>query len=461
MDASALRLDEFTVPDKAQWLKQIAKELKGADFSSISWAHPDLGLIEPVKHQEDRIRKFPMPPRSHRSEAADWEIRQQFHLRMHSNEQVIQALTDGITGVGIALHQESQRVDIENLVAGTFLNMVSLHIDGGSPNERLQALKWLTESHDSTPSEWSGSVGIDPLLDAFDELEDTAHFAEQLIAHVEAVESVGAPVRSVLVNAGRIFEAGGSDSLELAVALHVGESYLNVLLNHGISIDDATRLFEFRLSAGQSYFVTMAKFRAFRYAWARIIAEHQPAHDCSMVTWIHAKTSGRHFSSNDPHNNLLRATTAAMSALTGGCDSLEVLPYNPWSSGDDGLRLARNIHHLLREESSFDAVADPASGSHYVEYLTGALLDKAIALVRDWEEEGGLTSSDGNLWLDERLRSDAHLLTERFLSDELKIVGVNTFQPQETLAEERFNTIGKRLKPVYLAPIHQTNKPTL
>lgn len=461
MDTSALRFDEFTVPEKTQWLEQIARELKGADYSSISWAHPDLGLIDPAKHQSDQIRSFPIPPRSYRSEAADWEIRQHFQLRMHSNEQVIQALTDGITGVGITLHEEAHRDDIENLLAGTYLNMVSLNVEGGSPAERRQALKWLTSSHDSPLSEWSGSVGIDPLLDAFDQTDDTGAFAKELTTHVDAVREIGAPMRSVVVGADRIFEAGGSDALELAVALHVGECYLNALLSRGIPIDQATQLFEFRLSAGQSYFVTIAKFRALRYAWARIIAEYDPEHNCSMVTWIHAKTSGRHFSSNDPHNNLLRTTTAAMSALTGGCDSLEVLPFNPWSSADDGLRLARNINHLLREESSLDAVADPASGSHYIEHLTGVVLNKAIALAQALEEEGGLSQPNGVLWLDERLRSNAHRLTDQFISGELKIVGVNAFKPQKTSPEHAFNLHGKRLKPVYLAPIAQAKNPTV
>ncbi len=461
MEKSAVHLNEFEVPDKAQWLAQVTRELKGADYTSIYWGHPDLGLIEPVKHQEDQIRTFPVPPRSFKSEAADWEIRQNFQLRMHSNEQVIQALTDGITGVGVTLHEGCYRDDIENLLAGTYLNMVSLNIDGGSAQERVQALQWLVDTHDSQPSEWSGCVGIDPLLDAFDQAVEPTTFEQELVNHVHAIEKVGAPLRSVLVSADRIFEAGGSDALELAVALHVGELYLNALLKSGLSIDDATRLFEFRLSAGQSYFVTIAKFRALRYAWARIVAEYKPEHDCSMVTWIHAKTSGRHFSSNDPHNNLLRCTTAAMSALTGGCDSLDVLPYNPWSSSDDGLRLARNIHHLLREESSLDAVADPASGSAYIEHLTEMLLDRAITHVRAWEKEGGLSDLNGALWLDERIRNDAHKLTDRFISGELKIVGVNTFKPQISTPENPFNTSGMRLKPVCLAPIAQAENPAL
>lgn len=450
-----MHLDEFPVPDKASWLEQIARELKGADYSSIAWAHPDLGLLEPVKYKGDQVRRFPIPPRSFNSMSADWEIRQNFSLRMHSNEQVIQALTDGISGISVNLHEECHRDDIENLLAGAYLNMVGIYLNGSSAADRLQALKWLIDSHDSQPSEWSGCAGIDPLINAFDQNTSPIDFESKLVNHVKEVASTGAPLRSVTIEAGRVFEAGGSDALELATALLVGSEYLKALLNAGYTIDEATQLFEFRLSAGQSYFVTVAKFRALRYAWARIVAEHNPEHNCAMVTWIHGQTSGRHFSSNDPHNNLLRATTSAMSALTGGCDSLEVLPFNPWTSGDDGLRLARNIHHLLREESALDAVSDPAAGSYYIEYLTDVLLEKAVALSKACEEEGGIASADGFLWLDQRVRSDAHALTDRFISGSLKIVGVNAFQPQTSTEEVPFQTEGIRLKPVRLAPIAQ------
>ncbi len=417
-------LQAFDIAPKEAWQRQIQKELSGNDLATLEWKHPELGNIPPYFNQDDRIPGLPLPPRSYTAQSGDWEAVQTFVLGSDTNAAVLQSLMHGTSGLKIVVKGSASPDELTQLFKGVYLNMVSLHLKGAS-DAQLVVLKQLSANEQAL----SGCSGVDAVRIAM-EHNGNFNFAGALLQHVESVKALQPRMRSVHVDASVVFEAGGGEALELAYAVHNAHCCLNALLAGEISVDDAAAEFQFTLSAGQSYFVTLAKFRALRYLWARVVSEYAPVHDCSLVAWIHAETSQRQYGLRDVHSNLLRNTTAAMAAIAGGCDSLDVTDHIPWAINEDTRRWARNIQHLLRDESGFGWVVDQAAASSYIEFLTGRLIEKALEYINAWEERGGLTSAEGVKHFRNTLEEQRIALTQRWSDGQAKVVGSNVFQPK-------------------------------
>ncbi|MBK9287050.1 MAG: methylmalonyl-CoA mutase [Flavobacteriales bacterium] len=151
-----------------------------------------------------------------------------------------------------------------------------------------------------------------------------------------------------------------------------GRILLGHLLSQGFTIDDACARIQFELHLGDDLFVEAAGLRAFREAWAAVVTAFDPQHDCSHTTWIQAVVNYPQ-EVQSPHENVIRATLQAVSAITGGCDGLTI-PTPALPEGDVlARRVVRNIHNLLRDESFLDRVGDPLGGSYTVEQLTSTL----------------------------------------------------------------------------------------
>jgi|JI9StandDraft_1071089.scaffolds.fasta_scaffold01729_8 methylmalonyl-CoA mutase len=160
--------------------------------------------------------------------------------------------------------------------------------------------------------------------------------------------------------------------LFIAADLEQGRALLTSLLAQGFTIDEASARIQFRLHLGDDLFLEAARLRAFREAWAAVVDEFKPHHDCSQTTWIQAVVSYP-AETNSAHENVIRATLQAISAITGGCDGLTI-PAPALPEGEVlARRVVRNIHNLLRDESFLDRVADPLGGSYTVEQLTNTI----------------------------------------------------------------------------------------
>lgn len=183
------------------------------------------------------------------------------------------------------------------------------------------------------------------------------------------------PDGGVRVDASRIHEAGGTAVQEVA---HAWTEGLRELESRGDGIDAAAAKIRFTLAAGGEFFVILAKLRAARYGWARIVTACGGAPEAARMV-IHARTARWEQSSLDPHTNMLRSTAAAYAAVLGGCDSLTVLPFDEVFREPDEFsrRIARNTQSVLREECRADVVADPAGGSWFVESLTKEIAEAA------------------------------------------------------------------------------------
>lgn len=203
----------------------------------------------------------------------------------------------------------------------------------------------------------------------------------------ETVEAASAVLEGVhMVEAHEVHESGGSAVQEVSYAWAEGLRILREFCAEGASVDQAAARIRFTLAAGGEFFVIMAKLRAARFGWARIITASGGSKEAAKMV-IHARTSRWQQSLLDAHTNILRSTTSAYAAVLGGCDSLEVSPYDEVfrEPTEFSRRLALNTQRILREECHAAAVADPGGGSWFVENLTRQIAEGAWGLFQTAE----------------------------------------------------------------------------
>jgi methylmalonyl-CoA mutase len=221
------------------------------------------------------------------------------------------------------------------------------------------------------------------------------------------------------VRADNIHDQGGTAVQELGYGIALGVEKLVEKLEEGRGVDEAAASIHFVFAIGSNYFFEIAKLRAARLLWAHAVWAFQPQKEASCLMKIHACTALSNKSIYDPFANVLRATTEAMAAVIGGCDSLEVRPFG------FGSRLAVNIQKLIKEESHLDCVADPAGGSYYVEWLTDALAHKGWELFQLVEGEGGYTKAKASV---ESALAESRAAKEKAVASRRRtLVGVNNY----------------------------------
>jgi methylmalonyl-CoA mutase len=195
---------------------------------------------------------------------------------------------------------------------------------------------------------------------------------------------------------GRNFhQAGSTIAQELACSLAQASEYLAELTEAGVPADLIANKISFHLAIGSDYFMEIAKFRAARLLWDRLLESYDVQPIDRPAMYIHGETSRWNQTVYDPYVNLLRSTTEAMSGALAGVDALTVLPFDYAYEvpTDFACRIARNQQILLKEEAHFDKVADPAAGSYYIETLTASIAEAAWKLFQQIELDGGYTES--------------------------------------------------------------------
>jgi methylmalonyl-CoA mutase len=288
----------------------------------------------------------------------DWDIRAYADGREAklANEEALVDLDGGVTSLWLRVDADT---DLGTLLDRVLLDLAPVVFDGADPATTAAYLKD-RELHPET------SLGV-PAADA---TADVARAAQKL------------EIRGFVVDATRVHDRGASDAQELGWSMAAGAAYLRTLTGAGLSVDEAASLVEFRYAATDEQFPTIAKLRAARRLWARVLELSEGAGEMRL----HAVTSRPMMSKYDPWVNMLRTTVAAFAAGVGGADSVTVLPFDSPLGRPDGFgrRIARNTSHLLIDESHVAHVADPAGGSYAVEKLTDDLARAA------WEVFGRL-----------------------------------------------------------------------
>ncbi len=239
---------------------------------------------------------------------------------------------------------------------------------------------------------------------------------------------------SISISGYHMHEAGATAVQELAYTLADGMEYVRAAQNSGLDIDAFAPRLSFFWGIGMNLFMEVAKLRAARTLWARIMTDLGAKQEKSKLLRTHCQTSGVSLTEQDPYNNIIRTTIEALAAVLGGTQSLHTNSYDEAIAlpTDFSARIARNTQLILAEESGVTAVADPLGGSWYVEALTRELEEKAWALIEEVEAHGGMTKAVAEGLPKHRIEEAAAARAAKVDTGETVIVGVNRYR----LAEE-------------------------
>ena len=402
---------EFPPVESGQWHALVAKVLKGADFERklVRATHdrikvgplytaPELGDLAGLPGAAPFTRGSSVAG----TVASGWDVRQR-HGGMDPavlNAHVLEDLERGVTSIQLQLDAAAS-TDLERVLSGVHLDLAPIGLAAGKDFvASADALLQLCRRRGHDPATVRAELNADPLGAAVagEEVEPEAG----LTAAVALANEVAStwPGIVALVADGRPYHAGGgSEAQELACTVATGICYLRALVEAGLPPAAAAAQIGMALAADADFFLTVAKFRALRRLWGRVL-EVAGATDAMPGLHLHAETATRMLSRRAPYVNVLRGTVAAFAAAAGGATSITVLPFDHALGPPEPLarRIARNTQLVLLEESNLGRVADPAGGSWYVESLTEQLALKAWALVQEIERRGGMVRALREGW---------------------------------------------------------------
>ncbi|MEN8867379.1 MAG: methylmalonyl-CoA mutase, partial [Flavobacteriales bacterium] len=238
---------------------------------------------------------------------------------------------------------------------------------------------------------------------------------------------------SISISGYHIQEAGGTADIELAYTLADGLEYIRTGLKAGLKIDEFAPRLSFFWGIGMNHFMEIAKMRAARMLWAKLIKQFNPENPKSMALRTHCQTSGWSLTEQDPYNNVARTYIEAMAAAFGGTQSLHTNALDEAIAlpTDASAQIARNTQLVIQEETEITKAVDPWGGSHYVESLTKEIADKAWKLIQEVEELGGMAKAIETGVPKMRIEESAARKQAKIDSGKDVIVGVNAYQTNE------------------------------
>ena len=368
--------------------------------------------------------------------AGDWDIRA--HLPdmdvKLGNEAALVDLNGGVTSLWVELGSGQGPEDLDDLLTGVLLDLAPVVLDAPTdPVAAARALVDVLKERGVTPAEGT-NLGADPIGAR---LRGVATDPTVLTTVAEVARTAG--TLGVVVDATAIHDLGASEAQELGYSLAVGAAYLRQLTEAGIPLDEAAGLVEFRYAATDEQFPTIAKLRAARRLWARVL---ELSGSSTRDQRQHAVTSRPMMSKHDPWVNMLRTTVAAFAAGVGGADSVTVLPFDSVLGRPDafGRRIARNTSALLISESHVAAVADPAGGSYAVEKLTDDLARAGWEELGRIEGSGGIVAALDDDSLLARVAEAAARRDDQIAHRSLPLTGISEFPNLDEVLPERVST---------------------
>jgi len=239
---------------------------------------------------------------------------------------------------------------------------------------------------------------------------------------------------SISISGYHMQEAGATAEQELAFTIADGLEYVRAAIAKGLDVDAFAGRLSFFFAIGMNFFMEVAKLRAARVLWARVMAPFEPTKKQSLMLRTHCQTSGVSLTAQDPYNNVVRTAFEAMAAVLGGTQSLHTNSFDEALGlpTDFSARIARNTQLILAEETGVTHVVDPLGGSFYLESLTEALVDKAWALIEEVEALGGMTKAVESGMPKLRIEESAANRQARIDRGEEIVVGVNKYVADDT-----------------------------
>ena len=451
---------EFPPVSTEQWEAAIATDLKGADYErKLVWRTPEGFNVRPYYRAENlegieflgsQAGEFPYVRGTRNSN--DWRIHQTLTVdsAAKANAEALKILNAGVDAIGFHItSEEFAAEDLETLLKDIYLPAVEITFSGKKMGKVAGLVIDKVETMGLKKDDVHINFCIDPIVK---NLSTKGHFCcsdpkgEHCFSKiVELIKRTAdyKGIRVVNVSGSTFSNAGSTIVEELAFTLSAGHEYLVRLMDEGLTVDEAARKIRFSMGVTSNYFMEMAKFRAARMLWANIVKGYNPEKGCSCKLFAHAVTSTWNQTVYDPYINMLRGTTEAMSAAIAGVHSLEVTPFNASFAEPDEFskRIARNVELLLKHESHFDQVVDPAGGSYYVENLTQSIAAEAWKLFLEIEEKGGYAEAYKAGFIKERVEASAAAKDKAIATRRQTLLGANQFPnftevaPKEITAE--------------------------
>ncbi|MCL1615754.1 methylmalonyl-CoA mutase small subunit [Bacteroides sp. ET71] len=397
---------DFPSVSTEAWMEKVTADLKGADFEKkLVWRTNEGFNVKPFYRREDLdgLKTTDALPgeypylRGNKKKDNSWLIRQDIRVEdpAEANAKALDILNRGVDSLGFSIKaKQLSEAYLEVLLKDICAECVELNFSTcqGHVVELANLLLAYFKKHGYDLSKLKGSIAYDPLGKMLAKGKERTAIAETGKALIAATADL--PGYHVLgVDASLLCNAGAYIYQELGYALAWGNEYLNVLTEAGVPAALVAKKIKFNFGISSNYFMEIAKFRAARMLWADIVGQYLAESDCKCAAkmHIHAETSKFNLTLFDSYVNLLRTQTEAMSAALAGVESMTVLPFDSAyeTPTEFSERLARNQQLLLREESHFDKVIDPAGGSYYIENLTASIAAQAWKLFLAVEEEGG------------------------------------------------------------------------
>jgi methylmalonyl-CoA mutase len=457
-----------------QWKELASKQMKGKSPDELTWQTAEGIPVKPLYTAAD-TQDLPytdtmpgMPPYVRGPQATmyagrPWTIRQYagFSTAEESNAFYRKALDAGGQGVSVAFDLATHRgydsdhprvtgdvgkagvaidsvEDMKILFDGIPLDKVSVSMTmNGAVLPVLAGYIVAAEEQGVSQEQLAGTIQNDILKEFM--VRNTYIYppapSMKIIGDIIAYCSEKMPrFNTISISGYHIQEAGANAALELAYTLADGKEYIRTALAAGLDIDQFAPRLSFFWGIGMNFYMEIAKLRAARLLWTRIVSEYNPQNPKSSMLRTHSQTSGWSLTEQDPYNNVVRTTIEAMAAVFGGTQSLHTNALDEAIAlpTEFSSRIARNTQLIIQEETGITNVVDPWGGSYMMESLTQEIADHAWQLIEEVEQQGGMAKAIETGLPKLRIEEAAAKKQARIDKGDDVIVGVNKY----TLAEE-------------------------
>lgn len=392
---------EFKPVSSEEWKNKIVEDLKGADYDKkMIWRTSEGFNVKPFYRKEDiegvessMPGEFPYT-RGNRADN-NWLIRQNMPTDdvEAANTDAKKFIEQGGTSIGFSIKGRMVSAEfIAQLLNGIDAEQIELNfaVCAKRTVDFAQLLAEYYKAQGVDLQKVRGSIEYDPIGKELTRAKILDGYIDNIKSILEALADMP-KMRCVAVGAINLCNSGAYITQELGYALAWGNEYLSALTEAGVPTDRAAKAIKFNFGISSNFFMEIAKFRAARTLWAKIVEQYNPTCKCTCKMIIHAATSMFNLTLFDPYVNMLRTQTEAMSAAIAGVESITVSPYDSVyeTPTEFARRIAKNQQLILKHESHLDKVVDPAGGSYYIESLTRSIATEAWKLFLEVEAAGG------------------------------------------------------------------------
>ncbi|MFD1894696.1 methylmalonyl-CoA mutase [Ottowia beijingensis] len=460
----------FQTSTLADWHKAAQKSAPNGDVAALNWLTPDGISVKPLYTAEDTkdlpyantlpgFEPFIRGPQATMYAGRPWTIRQYagFSTAEESNAFYRKALAAGGQGVSVAFDLATHRgydsdhprvtgdvgkagvaidsvEDMKILFDGIPLDKVSVSMTmNGAVLPILAGYVVAAEEQGVKQEQLAGTIQNDILKEFM--VRNTYIYPPEpsmrIIGDIIEYTAQHMPkFNSISISGYHMQEAGANQALEMAFTLADGKEYVKTAIAKGMDVDAFAGRLSFFWAVGMNFYLEIAKMRAARLLWCRIMKEFNPKNPKSLMLRTHSQTSGWSLTEQDPYNNVVRTTIEAMAAVFGGTQSLHTNALDEAIAlpTEFSARIARNTQLIIQEETHITNVVDPWAGSYMMESLTQQMADAAWKIIEEVDAMGGMTKAVDSGWAKLKIEAAAAEKQARIDSGRDVIVGVNKYK---------------------------------